>query len=295
VLDSTSLIKVYRLFFVLITVLNIVLFVPFVSAEDVTWVTVEGTASMEHTVKKKARARAIEDAVQKAVEKAVAAELSVETLVVNLRLSGGLATAIPYGRVVDKKIIEEGVVNIHTEGEDKASVVYRVRMKAGVVEETTGVDNSFRIESSLNRPGFKDGDEMKLKIRSTKDCYIAVFIIAEDEKVIRLIPNRYKKDNFLKSGNTFSFPDVNVTEKGIKLRAHVPEKKDAVTETVYVFALKRPFTFDTARFQEGVYGSYNGRTAFVNELIKEIVRIPLSERAEQLIQYQISKDKRGGK
>lgn len=168
-------------------------------------------------------------------------------------------------------------------------------MKAPVAEETTGADPHFRLEASLNRSSFKDGDEMLISIKPTKDCYVSVFNILEDEKIVRLIPNRLKADNFLTANKTFSFPAGKDKRKGIILRAHTPEDKDAVTKTIYVLALKQPIDFNAGKFQEGIYGVYNGQTAFMNDLIKEIVGIPLSERAEKLVPYQISKSNGGTK
>jgi hypothetical protein len=278
-----------------ILVLQFAFLVPFLLAQDLTWVTVEGIAPMQDISKEEARSRAIEDATRKAVQKVVGANISAETLIVNLRLSGSILGAIPYGRVVDKKIVEESVVNIHDEKHDRSSVVYRVKMKAAVAEETTGADPDFRLEASLNRSSFKDGDEMVIRIKPKKDCYISVFTILEDEKIVRLIPNQLKEDNSLTANETFFFPDENDKKKGIRLRVHTPEGKDAVTETIYVLGLKQPIDFNAGKFQEGIYGIYNGQTAFMNDLIKEIVGIPLSERAEQLMPYQIIKDSGGDK
>ena len=274
-------------------VLQLGFLVAFLLAQDVTWVTVEGTASMQDISKEEARRRSVEDATRRAVEKVVGTNISAETLIVNLRLSGSILGAIPYGRVVDKKIVEEGVVNIHDEKHDGSSVVYKVKMKAAVAEETTGADPDFRLEASLNRSSFKDGDEMIIRIKPKKDCYVSVFTILEDEKIVRLIPNQLKADNALKADATFFFPDENDKTKGIRLRVHTPEGKDAVTETIYVLGLKQPIDFNAAKFQEGIYGVYNGQTAFMNDLINEIVGIPLSERAEQLMPYQIIKDSGG--
>ena len=103
----------------------------------------------------------------------------------NLRLSSSIVGVIPYGRVVDKEIIEESVEPILKKGQAVPSLRYRVRMKAGVAEETTGADPHFRLNASLNRPSFNDGDEMLITIKPTKDCYVSVFIILEDEKVLR--------------------------------------------------------------------------------------------------------------
>ena len=272
-----------------IFVLQFAIPVPFLLARDVQWVIVEGRATMGDTSKEEARNRAIEDAMHKAVEQVVGINISLETILVNLRLSGSIVGVIPYGRVVDKVVIEEGVEPILQKGEAVPSLKYRVRMKAGVAEETTGADPYFRLDASLNRSSFKDGDEMLITIKPTKDCYVSVFIILEDEKVLRLIPSRLKEDNFLKANQTFSFPDDDDKIKGIKLRVHMPEKKDAVTETIYILALEQPLKSNADGFQEGIYGIYKGETAFMKDLIKEIVAIPLGKRAEKLMQYQIRK------
>jgi len=268
-------------------ILQFVFPIPFARAEEVTWVTVEGTAALADISKTEARSRAIADARRKAVEKVVGVDISAETLVVNFRLSGSLIGAIPYGRVVDSEIIEE---TVDSSNQDKDSQTYRVKMKASVAEETAGADPNFRLEAYLNRASFTDGDEMRMSIRSTQDCYISVFIILEDEKIIRLIPNRFKTYNFLQANETFLFPDENDTALGITLKVHTPEGDKAVTETLYIVALKQDLTFDDAGFQEGIYGVYDGQTAFIQDLIKRIVSIPLSERAEKLMQYQIKKE-----
>ena len=272
-----------------IFVLQFAILVPSLPAQNVRWVVVEGRALMEDTSEENARNRAMEDAMHKAVEQVVGSNISVETLLVNLRLSGSIVGVIPYGRVVDKVIIEEGVEPILKKGQAVPSLRYRVRMKAGVAEETTGLDTYFRLDASLNRSSFNEGDEMLISIKPTKDCYVSVFIILEDEKVIRLIPNRLKENNFLKANQTFSFPDENDKTSGIKLRVHMPEEKDAVTETIYILALEQPLKFNAPGFQEGIYGIYNGETAFMKDLIKEIVAIPPGKRAEKLMQYQIRK------
>lgn len=267
-----------------------ILFVPCALGQDVTWITVEGIARMVHVSKEKARAQAIEDAVQKAVEKMIGT-ISIEALMLNFRLSGSIVGIIPYVQVVQKEIIEEGMMNLHPERHDVHSPVYRVKMKAAVAVETTGVDPHFKIESSLNRLSFKDGDEMLMHIRPTKDCYILVFVVLEDGKVLRLVPNRFKKDNFVKANETFSFPDDIDKSMGIRLKTHGSKDKDVVNEAIYIVAFKQPFKLGADRFREAIYGIYNGHTAFMKDLVKEIVRIPLSNRAEKLLPYRISSGK----
>jgi len=283
------MIRSYGAFILSFAILTFLLPVPYIRGQDITWVTEEGTGAMDGFTREEARDRAVKDALRKAVRKAVGADISEESLVINFRLSGSIVNAIPYGRVTDTAIIEEGVVNVHRDGQQSPSRAYRVKIRAGVVEEKSGADASFRIEAVLDRSSYKDGDEMALKIRSTKDCYIAVFNIVEGEKIIRLFPNKFQESNFVLAGNTFSFPDQRDRKRGIKLKAHLPPGRDRLTETFYILAVKKPFTFETAGIQQGIFGFYDGHTAFMGELVKEIVSIPLNERAEQLIQYQIKK------
>lgn len=130
---------------------------------------------------------------------------------------------------------------------------HRVLVKGGTVENRTGADPSFKLESSLNRLSFVDGDEMKITI-----------------------------------------PDETDKRKGIKLVLHMLDNKIG-SESIYILALKQPFSYNAARFREGIYGVYDGNTAFMNGLVQEIVGIPLQDRAEKFMQYQIRKDKGGGK
>jgi hypothetical protein len=262
-----------------------------IAEEGTAWITAEGSGAMDRG-KEEARKLALEDALRQARSQVIGSSITAESLAVNLKLSGGIAAAIPYLRVIDTTILEEGMMNTIAAGNSASVKTYRVLVKAGIIEDRTGADPSFKLESSLNRLSFVDGDEMKITIKATKDCYAAVFIIMEDGKVLRLLPNRLKNTFFLKAGETFSFPDEADKHKGIKLVVHMLDNKVG-NESIYILAIKQPFSNSMARFQEGIYGVYDGNTAFMNDLVQEIVGIPLQDRAEKFLQYQIRKDKGG--
>ena len=277
----------------LITILAILLLLaapPVFAQPDITWVTVEGFAAAGQGSKEEARSRALEDALRKAREKVIGSSVSVEALAVNFKLSGGLVAAIPYLNIVEKTIVEEGM----TAAEGGVSATrYRVLVKAGIAEVIEGVDPAFKVESSLNRSAFTEGDEMKIQIKATQDCDVSVFLITGEGKVIRLLPNRFKSVLFLKGGEVFTFPSEEDRRVGLKLITNLDDNKTA-QEAIYVLALKNPGTYDPSRFKEGLYGVYDGNTAFLNELAKDISGIPLQGRAEKLIQYQINRKDKGG-
>ncbi len=272
-----------------ILVLQCAIFVPFLLAQDTTWVKVEGLSSMENVTKEEARSLAIKDAMRKAVEQVVGVDILAETIAINFRLSGDIVKAMPYGRVLEREIIEEGVDEVREEGKTTPSLIYRVKIKANVVEEKGNRDPYFKIKTTLNRDVFREGDDMEIKVTPTRDCYITIFNLLEDEKVLILIPNRYKKENFIKANETFNFPDEGDMRRGIRFIAHTEEGRKAVIETFYILGLKQPLRFDTSKFTMGIFGIYNGKTAFIKDLMKEIIKLPPSERAERFIQYKIMK------
>lgn len=263
------------------------------SAQDVIWVTAEGRVPVSTDDTKKARDQAIAAAERNAVAEALASAISIETLLVNLRLSGSIVGAIPFGKVVSKVILEEGPVKLRSSGSTSQDTLYRVRLKAGVVRETGGEDPTFYLNAAINQSIFKDGDELEIHIRSTKDCYFAIFNILEDKKIIQLLPNQLSRKNFLANDESFTFPAAQDRKRGLKLLVHLPENKEAVTESIYILALSHPFEFKTIGAQEGIFGVYNGRTVFMKDLIREVVGIPLESRAEALMQYEIRKTNKG--
>ena len=260
-------------------------------AQDFQSVTVVGMASMENVTKEEARRLAIEDGMRNAVEEVVGVNILAETLVINFQTSGDIIRAIPYGRVLEKDILEEGVSELKAVGKSTPSLMYRVKMKVKVVKEKGDADPYFKLEATLNRAVFNENDEMVIKVQPQRDCHLNIFCILEDEKVFILLPNRYRRNNFIKANETFDFPDESDKKAGMNLRVHTLPGEKITHETLYILCLKQPLSFDTAKFEEGIYGLYAGKTAFLNELIKEIIAVPLSERAERFIKYEVRSKK----
>lgn len=262
-------------------------------ARELIWVTVDATAPVVSGDTEKARQQAMSAAERQAVAEALAEGVSVETLLVNLRLSGSIVGAIPHGKVVEKKILEERLVKAASGDTGRQKQLFRVRIKAGVAREVGSEDPSFHLQAAINQSVFKDGDELQIHIRSTQDCYFAIFNILENQKVIRLLPNYMSQKNRLRTNENFTFPGSKDRKKGMNLIVHLPAKKNTTTESIYILALTRPFKLKSVKVQEGIYGVYNGQTAFMKDLIREVVGIPLANRAEALMQYEIRKTKKG--
>ncbi len=280
-------VRVFLLF--LVFLLQAAFFVPSVFTQDSTWVTVEGMAAMENVTKEEARRLAEKDAMRRAVEQVVGIDILAETIVIDYKVSGDIIRALPYGKVIDKEIIEQNVEKIQQHKKATPHLTYKVKMRVKVFKESGKKDPFFKIQANINRQVLKEGDDVKIEVTPTNDCYVTIFNILEDDKVIKLIPNRFRKGNFVKGNETFIFPDEDDRRRGIKLQACVGKEKKSVVETYYILGTKQPVSFDSDKYVEGIFGIYNGNSSFVRDLIKEVVEIPLSERAERFLQYRITR------
>jgi hypothetical protein len=263
------------------------------SAQNVVWVTVEGKAPANKGNREIVRQLALKAAERNAMAQALSSEITVETLLVNFRLSGSILGVIPHGKIVEKEILEEGLIK--SVGQDTAGqgAVYRVRMRAGMVRETSGTDPSFYLNADINQSVFKNGDMLEIHIRSTKNCYLSIFNILEGRKIIRLFPNYLSEKNYLPADQNYIFPSPEDHKKGLNLRVHLPEGRETVTESIYILALLQPLELAAVNAQEGIFGVFKGQTGFMQDLICQVAGIPLAARAEAFIQYEIQTIKEG--
>lgn len=254
------------------------------------WVTAEGMAPIENVTKNEARKMAVDNARREALEKVVGVDILSETMVINYNVSGDVVRTIPYGKVIGCEVLKEEIELIPPKKTgDAPFLAYKVTIRANVAKEKGRPDAFFRLNAGINRTVFKEGDLIEIRVTPSKDCYLSIFNILEDEKVIILFPNRFRKNNFINAGTTFMFPSDADRKRGITLEAFLEEGKMKADEIFHLLALKEKMQFNTARFSEGIFGIYDGHSALVADLVKSIVGIPLSDRAEKFLHYRITK------
>jgi hypothetical protein len=282
-----------RLGSLLLIVWMLALWMPGMSSAsaETDWLTVQGSARFRDAKPSRARDLAVEDAHREAIYMALVKDISLEDLFVSLRLSGAIMGVIPCGRVTASEILTETVVSATASRGAEPLSEYRVKLKARVsecqTERQTEPVADFRLEAHLNKAVFNDGDPVILTLSATRECYYYLFNILEDEKVLQLVPNRLKIGNRLPAGKSIQFPSRADTKSGIRLIAHPLPNGSRTTEALYILGLRRPVDFSTTGIQEGLFGHYDGRTAFIKTLVRVVATLPVNQRAEQLIRYQI--------
>lgn len=253
-------------------------------------VTVTGAFPLENITKEGARRKAVEDALRAAVEQVVGLQLMAETLVVNARLSGDLIKTIPHGKVIDKQIVEEWVEQNKPQGDGAPTLMYHVKVKATIQKEQGAVDPYFKVDASLNRSVFKHKDKMVVKVSPTRDAYITIFNLLEDDKVCMLFPTQLSSNNKINAGSKLVFPAEETSLGQVSLKVEVPPGKKSSSEAIYILATKQPVHFDQEKFKEGICVLYDGNTGFISDLMREIVELPLTERTEKFLPYEVVKD-----
>lgn len=290
--NDDSLIRAINTFLVSAVAFTLMLgtIAPCISlAQEPTWVTVKGEAPLKTGEQDSARQFAIAAAERNAIIQVLATDVTVDTLLVNLRLSGSIIRAIPYGKVIRTKILEEGPASIPEGADTGNGEIYRVRIKAAVQRLFDKNDTSLQLEAGLNQTLFNDGDPLEIRIQSALPCYFAIFNILEGNTIVQLLPNNLSRDNRLAAGTQYIFPGKKEQKKNITLHVHLPEDKRAVTESIYILALPQPFELSSLEVQQHAFGIFKGRRTFMQDVIRAVVTTPFSQRAEKLIQYEIRK------
>ncbi len=109
--------------------------------------------------------------------------------------------------------------------------------------------SDFRVTMEPDRmEGYKEGDELKLYVKSEEDCYIEIYNISEDGSTRQIFPNEQwlrshsPDDNFIRAGVRTAIPP----DPSFKLRISAPYG----VETLKLIASTRPFGHRSRSFYQ---------------------------------------------
>lgn len=217
--------------------------------EGCTWV--EGIASvvvgLEDTTHQ-ARAMAVAQARAAAIQdfagvdvKSKLMDFRQEGLRRESRLTENILQTTRSGRILKEEVLEQG----YRDAPGCPSCRYRARIKACVIATADDGDKEFQVGLSLNRVRFVHGDEARISITSTRDCWIYlydVYDLGAGPKTALVAPNELVRELKLKAGEESVFPDEAAKKAGMSaLQAELPEGAELVSaETIRVVASKTP-------------------------------------------------------
>lgn len=251
--------------------------------------TTKGSAVLLDNNQAQASQRAVQMAGMAAVDLALK-QIALDSMLSTFHLSGNTMPLIPFIKLESAEILQESISRPKQVDDPQ---IYSVEMKTTLCSISIDPKPDFKLTVGLNKPAFTEGDEMQIELRSNYDCQYAIYFITEDQGVLRLIPSQAKENNVLKAGETVSFPSEKDKQRGIHLRAHVAESGRATTETLFALALRETSIKTTEAMDEAIYGLYDGDTAGLQELIRQVAAIPLDHRSEYIVRYMVQPKKKG--
>ena len=131
---------------------------------------------------------------------------------------------------------------------------------------------------------------MQITAVPSKDAYIHIFNVGQDDTVTVLFPNRFTQNNFVDAQKELVFPDEAQRTIGILLRVFPPAGANKALEKIKLIATTRKIDLLKGKIREGVYQVYPGKdSALVIDLLKELSVLDESEWAETTVPYEVRK------
>jgi len=251
------------------------------------WFEVIGQSFIQNITPEEARGRAILDACKKAIEYHSGVEISGRSLDIQAESQGkilldnfsSLSSQVTTGIILEKKLIHE---EIKSDGNILVKVVV---LKVKVGKQKGEKDPYFTIEPSLNREYFKDGEEIELSVKSSKDCYLTVLNICSNDSVYVIFPNEFRSDSFLRAGEQFNLPNKYEKEIGLTFPVGLLPGKDEDVEMLKILVTKEKIDFSSV-YSFSAYGTCQSA---LKDLQKWLIKIPRSEVEEVDLIYYITR------
>lgn len=175
---------------------------------------VEGHACMgDESSRKETRIQAVAETKRKAAEMALT-HIRSESKVKDFTLSSDMVNAYTTARV---RIIEE--LDQGWFKDDYSGECYRVKLRAEVIPDPTVLTDVAEKENFLGNPnapltvrlwtdkaGYQAGDRIKIFLKGNKPFYARIVYRDASDRMIQLMPNPYRKDNYFNGGVIYEIP-----------------------------------------------------------------------------------------
>ena len=258
-----------------------------VTASDGKVVTSTGVAAIANLTPEEAQNQALRRARHNAIEKVCGVSVQAETFIHNNMLAADFIHSVSYGRIIDEEILSWDADVTRESKRRPPSVAYRVTIKARVKPEKGKPDPYYQVNVKLNKKVYRSGDEMIIRVKATKPSYISVLNFAADGSVILLYPNRLRKNNYVKALKRYEIPSKADRNDVLKLQVSTLPGHTKDTEFIKVIATRQPIHLLDGLLTQGRYGVMDTVNLAAVEIARLVSAIPLKDRAEQTVFYDI--------
>lgn len=191
------------------------------------------------------------------------------------------------------RITKETLLNENTFVEN-GRVGYKVEIEVEVVKEEGEADPFFNTGLKINKDVFYvdqngKGESVFFNVTATKDCYLYLFNLTNDDSVKLLIPNDYLKNNFYSMDVEKN--DLNKLIQELKFTVEIQKERQITYEAFCLIALKERHDFTAGKHTKAskeYIGTY--RAAYM-DIQNWLITIPKNQRTEAFLSYEIRRKK----
>jgi hypothetical protein len=214
------------------------------SSQGCTWLESEGLVTVsEQDSRHQARAAAVEEARKSAMQDFLGVEVhsrfmdfQQEGLRDQKSLTESILRTTRLGRILDEELLSEKYLDLP----GCLACRYRVLLKSCLIPIPDTSDKDFRVELGLSRTRFVEGDEARLSVTASHDCYLYLYNVGMEWETALLVPNEIFPEVRLGAGQTWEYPNEEARKRGVHLVAQLPKGKNISAETIRVVASKIP-------------------------------------------------------
>lgn len=201
--------------------------------------------------------------------------------------SGAVAS---YLQVWSKGVVEWERIGKPEFSTTAAGVTCTVRIK-GTVTFRGEPDPAFDIklhagarELGLSRTVIKAGEAVEFSAMLTKEAYLQVVSVDQEQNVYLIYPNAYSNGGKFPAGEVFKFPQAG---SGLELKAALPPGAALATEAIHVIATKNTPLFTEAEYSAGPLGQSHP-AGKLKEIMGKLAKMKRSEWTMAVLPYQIT-------
>lgn len=194
--------------------------------------------------------------------------------------------SVTRGRVIESRIVWDTVRPLSDQSVSGSLIYcYEIKVRAKVKPEVGKPDPSFMLDLSLNQLSFRESDSMTISIISSKDCYLTIFNLYDNDSLAVIFPNNLMPDNRLFANEPIIIPPIG---SGWKLRPKTLLGRDSNQEVLLAVATTCDVPFTPFSRQGSVTHliSKGEATSAVNQWL---IDVSLAERTVSLVTYQVFK------
>ncbi|MCP9290640.1 MULTISPECIES: DUF4384 domain-containing protein [Gracilimonas] len=176
---------------------------------------------------------------------------------------------------VEGRIVGENTPEYYVEG-NMVGITYTCKVQ----KLDKDYDQYFKVDISSNKKAYTVGEPIEFEVTTTKDAYITLFSIKEDNSVAMFFPNAYLQENYVKSDELRLIPNEK-ERRIIDFTAQTEGNQEVYSELIFAVATKEKYEFE--KLAEEL--SYKNNWITLNKWLMDLERDQWTEDFAQIVIY----------